>query len=195
MIPPSPFVPAIWREGTALLGLNVRAASIYCLHQEVNSNFQGTASHRSSLWVVQLYILWGAVSEWKLLCSWILFTYLMFTSQEEKNNLSSCLEVHVTCSWKKLNKICMGTLESQSEPLIDQLRQGLSQPWEHRWRQFTCVSRRGGAWLHLSQTPFKGWLPLGKDLFLEILPFAVFYCKPRTWLSISFIFGCLFPPW
>jgi len=24
------------------------------------------------------------------------------------------------------------------------------QPWEHRWRQFSCVTGRGGAWLHLS---------------------------------------------
>ena len=44
----------------------------------------------------------------------------------------------------------MGTVESQPEPLIDHLRRALSQPWEHRWRQFSCVTRRGGAWLHLS---------------------------------------------
>jgi len=45
---------------------------------------------------------------------------------------------------------CMGTVESRPEPLIDHLRQALSQPREHRWRQFTCVTRRGGARLHLS---------------------------------------------
>ena len=65
---------------------------------------------------------------------------------------------------------CMGTVESWPEPLIDHLRQALSQPREHMWRQFSCVMRRGEAWLHLSQTPFKGWLPLRKDLFLEIAP-------------------------
>ena len=27
---------------------------------------------------------------------------------------------------------CMGTVESWPEPLIDHLRQALSQPWEHR---------------------------------------------------------------
>ena len=40
---------------------------------------------------------------------------------------------------------CMETVESQPGPLIDYLRKGLSQPQEHRWRQFTCVTRRGGA--------------------------------------------------
>jgi len=69
---------------------------------------------------------------------------------------------------------CMGTVESWPEPLIDHLRQGLGQPWEHRWRQFSCVTGRSGAWLHLSLTPFKGWLPLGEDLFLEIPPFWSF---------------------
>ena len=32
--------------------------------------------------------------------------------------------------------------------------------WEPGWRQFSCVTGRGGACLHLSLTPFKGWLPL-----------------------------------
>jgi len=27
---------------------------------------------------------------------------------------------------------CMGTVESRPQPLIDHLRQGLGQPWEHR---------------------------------------------------------------
>jgi len=31
----------------------------------------------------------------------------------------------------------------------------------------------GGARLHLSKTPFKGSLPLGKVLFLEVAPFGV----------------------
>jgi len=35
---------------------------------------------------------------------------------------------------------------------------------------FTWVTRRGGAWLHLSQTPFKGWLPRRKDFYMEITP-------------------------
>jgi len=45
---------------------------------------------------------------------------------------------------------CMGTVESRPEPLIDHLRKGLGQLREHRWRQFSCVTGRGGAWLHLS---------------------------------------------
>ena len=45
---------------------------------------------------------------------------------------------------------------------------GPGQHWEHRWRQFTCVTRMGGAWLHLSLTSFRGWLPLLEAFYLEI---------------------------
>jgi len=45
---------------------------------------------------------------------------------------------------------CMGTVESWPEPLVDHLRQALSQAWEHRWRQFSCVTGMGEAWLCLS---------------------------------------------
>ena len=45
---------------------------------------------------------------------------------------------------------CTGTVESHPEPLIDHLGKGPGQPWEHKWRQFTCVTGRSGAWLHLS---------------------------------------------
>jgi len=51
---------------------------------------------------------------------------------------------------KKLETDCMGTVESWPQPLIDHLRQALSQTQEHRRRQFSCVTRRGEAWLHLS---------------------------------------------
>jgi len=44
----------------------------------------------------------------------------------------------------------MGPAESQPETLIEHLGKGLGQPWEHRWRQFSFVTRRGAAWLHLS---------------------------------------------
>ena len=37
---------------------------------------------------------------------------------------------------------CMGTAESQPEPLIDHLGKRLIQPWVHRWRQFNCVIGR-----------------------------------------------------
>lgn len=40
---------------------------------------------------------------------------------------------------------CMGPTESWPEPLIEHLRKGPSQHWEHRWRQFSCGTRRGGA--------------------------------------------------
>ena len=35
---------------------------------------------------------------------------------------------------------CMGTLESWPEPLVKHLGKRPSQPWEHSWRQFRCVS-------------------------------------------------------
>ena len=37
--------------------------------------------------------------------------------------------------------LCMGTVESWPEPLIDQLRQSTESATEHRWRQFTCVTK------------------------------------------------------
>jgi len=74
----------------------------------------------------------------------------------------------------------MVTTESRPEPLIENLGKGPSQPWKHRWRQFSCVTRRGGAWLHLSYTSFKGWLPLGKDLWLKIPPSWNFPYEPRS---------------
>jgi len=45
---------------------------------------------------------------------------------------------------------CKVIVESRSEPLIEHLGKGPSQPWVHRWKHFTCVIGRDGAWLHLS---------------------------------------------
>ena len=72
--------------------------------------------------------------------------------------------------------------------LIDHLRWAQSQLWECRWRQFSCVTRRAGAWLHLSQTPFKSWLPQGKDLFLDINFLGVFFCEPMTRVNFFIYF-------
>lgn len=36
--------------------------------------------------------------------------------------------------------------------------------------------------------PFKGWPPLEKDFFLEIVPFGVFYCERRTQVSFIYLF-------
>ena len=69
---------------------------------------------------------------------------------------------------------CMGTGMSWPEPVIEQLVKGHSQPWEHRWKKFTCVTRMGGAWLHCSLTSFNGWQLEGKDLSLETASFGVF---------------------
>jgi len=36
----------------------------------------------------------------------------------------------------------MGTAQSRPEPVIQHLVRGHSQPWEHRWKKFTCVTGR-----------------------------------------------------
>ena len=36
----------------------------------------------------------------------------------------------------------MVAVESRPEPLIEHLGKGPGQPWEHRWRQFSCVTGR-----------------------------------------------------
>lgn len=79
-----------------------------------------------------------------------------------------------------------------SEPLIDHLRWAMSQLWEHSWRQFTWTTRKGGAWLHLSQIPFKRWLPLRKAILLEIALGGV-YCEPST--SVSIFLFIIFLMW
>ena len=51
---------------------------------------------------------------------------------------------------QKYITLCMVTVESWPEPLIEHLGKGPSQPRENRWRQFISSIKRGGAWLHLS---------------------------------------------
>jgi len=59
------------------------------------------------------------------------------------------------------------------EAVAEHLVQGRSQPWEHRWKQFTSVTRRGGPRVRPSLTLFKGWQPHRKHLYLEIAAFGV----------------------
>jgi len=82
---------------------------------------------------------------------------------------------------------CLGTVEPWPEPLIDHLWQTLGQPQQHRWRQSSWVIRRGGVRVQLSETPFKGWLPAGKDQFLEIPPHGVFASPQRWWAPFIYI--------
>lgn len=90
---PSSFAAFIGRERTTWVCINVHAASICCLHQEMDWTVQDTASHRSSLWVVRLHI-WGTISVWKLLWFWRLFTFLLVlrmhnrTTAYNKNSLA-----------------------------------------------------------------------------------------------------------
>jgi len=46
----------------------------------------------------------------------------------------------------------------------------------------SCVTRRGRARLQLSSNLFKGWLPLRKDLFLDITSCGI-SCEPTTLVS------------
>lgn len=38
---------------------------------------------------------------------------------------------------------CMGSVRSGPEPVIEHLVKGHSQPGKHRWKQFTCGTRKG----------------------------------------------------
>ena len=83
--------------------------------------------------------------------------------------------------------ICMGTVESRAEPLIDHLRRALSQLQGHRWMQFHLSDWKEPGCTP-TETPFKGWLPRRKDLYLEITPFGAFLWAQDTGkLFISFL--------
>ena len=70
---------------------------------------------------------------------------------------------------------CMGTAESQSEPLIEHLGKGAGQPCEHRWKQLGWSLASP-----LLDPPFKGWQLLGKDLWLEVPSWGSFPYEPRS---------------
>ena len=68
--------------------------------------------------------------------------------------------------------------------------------WGERWvsrrdtgeHNFTWVTRRGGARLHLRLTPFKGWLLRRKDFYLEITPLgALLWAQDMGELFISLL--------
>jgi len=82
--------------------------------------------------------------------------------------------------------LCKGTVESQPEPLIDHLRRVLSQLQRHRWMQFHLSYQKG--WSQASYTPFKGWLPRRKDLYLEITSLgALLWAQDMGKIFISFL--------
>lgn len=47
----------------------------------------------------------------------------------------------------------MGIAKSRPEPMIEHLGKGHSQLWEHRWKQFTCATGKGGTGFHLLPKP------------------------------------------
>lgn len=67
----------------------------------------------------------------------------------------------------------MGTVESWPEPLIDHLRQGLGQLWEHRWRQFQPSSTPPRPYLRADYD----W---GRISFWRSFLFEVFHSEPRS---------------
>jgi len=80
--------------------------------------------------------------------------------------------------------ICMGTAESQPEPLIDHQRQALSQPQGHRWMQFHLSDRKAPDSTpprhHLRADSQGVRISIWRLLLLE--PF----CEPGTWVSSLF---------
>ena len=78
---------------------------------------------------------------------------------------------------------CMGTAESRPEPLIDHLRQALSQPHGHRWMQFHLSDWKGWSLAprpHLRADSQERRLSIWKSLSLDS------FCEPRTWVSSLF---------
>ena len=83
--------------------------------------------------------------------------------------------------------------EPLSPSLTDHLGKEPGQPWEHRWRQFTSETGRGGAWLRLSLTALKSWSPLGKDSFLGIAPWWSFpLWTSNLLIQVSHLFPFLY---
>jgi len=86
----------------------------------------------------------------------------------------------------------MGTAESQPEPLIDHLRQVLSQPQGHRWMQFHLSDRKGWSHApplldpraHLRADSQGGQIFIWRSFLLE--PFY----EPRA--QVSSLFHCFF---
>ena len=82
--------------------------------------------------------------------------------------------------------MCMGTVESQPEPLINHLRQALSQLQGHRWMQFHLSDQKPGSTPprpHLRADSQGGRISLRRSFLLE--PF----CKPRTQVRSLFHFS------
>ena len=99
----------------------------------------------------------------------LIWKFLIFNSRNFQL-LSSFAWTYKVSVWELLNE-CLNLW----------LRQALSQPWEHRWRQFRCVTWRGGAWLHLSSTLFKGLLSGDRSYWS-------FSCESMMCMSIFRIF-------
>ena len=81
----------------------------------------------------------------------------------------------------------MGIVESRPEPLIDHLSRAMSQPWEHRWRQFSCMTGRG---VEPDFTPPRPQLRadcLGGRIFLWWLLLLKFFSELRSHVSFLFI--------
>jgi len=83
----------------------------------------------------------------------------------------------------------MRTVRSCPEPVIEHLLKWCSQPWEHRWKQFTFVTRRVGVWLQPFLTSSEGWQPQGKHLYLEVTSSGVYnklYSSERSKLYLLY---------
>ena len=79
--------------------------------------------------------------------------------------------------------LCMGTVESWPEPLIDHLRWALSQLQGHRWTQFHLRDQKAPPLPHLRADSQGERISLWRSLLLEL------FCEPRTWLRSLFYFS------
>lgn len=105
----------IWTSGQVLLKMNASSCSrLYVFYNQLQM-WQELLSHNDFVQFVcipHLDNLWGV----KGVCRWMSYPPNSFP-------------------------ICMGTVKSQSEPVIELLVKGRR---EHRWKQFTYVTERSG---------------------------------------------------
>lgn len=81
---------------------------------------------------------------------------------------------------------CMKAVRSWTEPVVEHLVKGHSQPW---CKQFTCAVRWvDPAWDYPSLTSCKGWQPRGKHVYLEIASLRSIPVSPDPQKGVSYSF-------
>ena len=83
-------------------------------------------------------------------------------------------------------RLCMGTVESRPEPLIDHLKRVLSQPQGHRWMQFHLSDWAGWSLAPPPPRPHLRADSQGGRISIWRLPVLEPFCEPRIQVSSLF---------